>query len=258
MQKTLLAIDLFQFFQYFQNSSRESCTIESINTYKTITLFDKQFGFQLNTSTEHEHAILQLVKDVSSSFERGEHTLQEQTLLGIFIDLSKAFDNVDHEILFFKLQRYGIKGKTLIWLRSYLIKRKQYICYSDFYKTSICSIICGVPQGSILGLLLFLLYVNVLHKASSILKPVMFADDTNLFLSNKDINKLFHVMNTELQKMSIWLKTNKLSLNLEEQRNCILCTILESSLFCLIQLYVGLHFLQFHLENQFSVFLYFL
>ena len=78
----------------------------------------------------------------------------------------------------------------------------------------------------------------------------MFADDTNLFLSNKDINKLFHVMNTELQKMSIWLKTNKLSLNLEEQRNCILCTILESSLFCLIQLYVGLHFLQFHLENS--------
>ena len=70
-------------------------------------LFDKQFGFQLNNSTEH--AILQLVNDISSSFERGEHKL------GIFIDLSKAFDTVDHEILISKLEHYGIKEKTLKW-----------------------------------------------------------------------------------------------------------------------------------------------
>ena len=73
-------------------------------------LFDKQFGFQLNNSTEH--AILQLVNDISSSSERREYTL------GIFIDLSKAFDNVDHEILISKLDKYGIKGKTLKWLKS--------------------------------------------------------------------------------------------------------------------------------------------
>ena len=169
-------------------------------------LFDKQFGFQLNNSTEH--AILQLVNDISSSFEREEHTLE------IFIDFSKAFDTVDHEILTSKLEHYGIKGKTLKWLKSFLSERKQCISYSDVGKISMCSIICGIPQGSILGLLLFLIYIYDLHKASSISKPVMFADDTNLFSSNKDINKLFNDMN----KMSIWFKANKLSLNLTKTK----------------------------------------
>ena len=171
-------------------------------------LFDKQFGFQLNNSTEH--AILQLVNHISSFFffERGEYTL------GIFIDFSKAFDTVDHEIFISKLEYCGIKRRTLKWLTSYLSERKQCISYSDVGKTNMSSIICGIPQGFILGPLLFLIYVNDLHKASSILKPVIFADDTNLFLSNKEIKKLFNDMNVELQKMSIWFKANKLSLNL--------------------------------------------
>ena len=84
--------------------------------------------------------IIQLeLNDVSSSFERGEYTL------GIFIDLSKAFDTVDHEILISKLEYYGINGKTLKWLKSYLTERKQCISYSDVGKTSMCSIICGIP-----------------------------------------------------------------------------------------------------------------
>ena len=114
-------------------------------------LFDKQFGFQLNNSTEH--SILQLVNDISSSFGRGQYTL------GIFIDLSKAFDTVDHEILISVLEYYGIKGKTLKWLKSYLSEQKQYISDLDVGKTSMCSIVCGVAQGSILGPLLFLIYV---------------------------------------------------------------------------------------------------
>ena len=80
--------------------------------------------------------------------------------------------------------------------------------------TGMSIIICGVQQGSILGRLLFLIYVNDFHKASSILKPVVFADDKNFFLPNEDINKLFNDMNIELQKMSIWFKANKLFLNL--------------------------------------------
>ena len=144
--------------------------------------------------------------------------------------MSKAFDAVDHEILISKLEYYGIKEKTLKWLKSYQSERKQCIFYSDVDKTSMrSSIICGVPQSSILGPLLFiiyvndlhkasLIYVNDLHKASLILRPVMFADDTNLFLSNKDISKLFDDMYVELQKMSIWFKENKLSLNLTKTK----------------------------------------
>ena len=84
--------------------------------------------------------------------------------------MSKAFDTVDHEILIFKSEYYGIKGKTLKWLKRYLSESKQCISYSDVSKTSMCSIICGVPQGSILEPLIFLIYANDLHKASSILK----------------------------------------------------------------------------------------
>ena len=87
-----------------------------------------------------------------------------------------------------------------------------------------CSIIPGIPQGSILGPLLFFIYVNDLHKVSSILKPVMFADDTNLFLSNKDINKLFNDLNVELQKISIWFKASKLSLNLTKAKWTLFCS----------------------------------
>ena len=135
-----------------------------------------------------------------------------------FIDLSKVFDTVDHEILISKLEFYGIQRKNLKWLKSYISERQQCISYSDVSKTTMCSIICSSPQGSILGPFLFLIYVNDLHKASSNLKPVMFADDTNLLLSNKDINKLFHYMNVELQKMSSWFKANKFSLNLTKNK----------------------------------------
>ena len=149
-------------------------------------LYEKQFGFQRNNSTEH--AILQLKRDITDSFEKGEYTL------GVFIDLSKAFDTADHQILIKMLQYYGIDGTALELFKSYLSNSKQYISSQDASENCL-DIICGVPQGSILGLLLFLIFVNDLFKASNPLMEVMFADDTNLFISHKNIDTLFASMN---------------------------------------------------------------
>ena len=123
-------------------------------------LFKKKFGFQTGHSTEH--VIIQLVDWINSNFEKDQYTL------GVFINFSKDFDTVDHKILIAKLENYGIKGINLVWFKSYLENRKQFIQYhisNTFYK----SIICGVPQSSILGLLLFPIYINDLHEASNIL-----------------------------------------------------------------------------------------
>ena len=108
----------------------------------------------------------------------------------MFVDWSKAFDTVDHKTLLKKIERYGIAGNNLRWFENYL-KDRQHFIFFEHNSTKKASVTCGVPQGSILGPLLFLLYVDDLHYASKILNPIMFADDTNLFFSHSDINVLF-------------------------------------------------------------------
>ena len=138
--------------------------------------------------------------------------------LGVFIDLSKAFDTVNHKILLKKLSHYGIKNKSLDWFTCYLSNRKQFIGYNVNSKSTLLDIVCGVPQRSILGPLLFLLYINALPQVSKLLDPIMFADDTNLFYSRKDIHSHFNTVNNELSNISHWFNSNKLSLNVDKTK----------------------------------------
>ena len=133
----------------------------------------------------------------------------------MFLDLSKAFDTIDHRILIYKLKKYGIRGSALSFFQNYLSNRKQYVAL-DSNNSCKTSVTCGVPQGSILGPLLFLLYVNDLTRSSRILTFILFADDTNIFLSHKCLDTLVDILNLELRKVSSWFKCNKLSLNIDK------------------------------------------
>ena len=136
-------------------------------------------------------------------------------VLGLFLDFSKAFDTVNHGILFEKLEHYGVRDTALSWFQSYLNMREQYVIF-DGVKSSMKTISCGVPQGSILGPLLFLIYINDLALVSDKIFSLLFADDSNMFLNGKDPNQLMESMNIEMKKIITWLKTNKLSLNLKK------------------------------------------
>lgn len=134
---------------------------------------------------------------------------------GVFLDLSKAFDTINHSILLSKLNHYGIRDHALKLISNYLNDRKQFVQFKD--KTSNeTTVKCGVPQGSILGPLLFIIYINDLPNASSLTEPILFADDTSIFYSHKDVNKLILTLNLELDKISTWMKANKLSVNLKK------------------------------------------
>ena len=117
-----------------------------------------------------------------------------------------------------KLEIYGITAANFAWFRSYLTNRKQYICINNDKKTNQQKVTCGIPQGSILGSLLFLIYVNDFPSASNLLNTIMFADDTNLFFEHKDISVLFSTVNRELQSINEWFISSKLSLNVKKTK----------------------------------------
>ena len=115
--------------------------------------------------------------------------------------LSKAFDTVNQNILLEKLKAYGIQSENLKWFRSYLSNRKQFIMYDDF-KAEMKIVKYGVPQGSVLEPLPFLIFVNNLSNSTKVLDPVLFADDTNLFCSDNNIRTLFETANQELSQIN--------------------------------------------------------
>ena len=168
-------------------------------------LYSLQFGFRQNCSTNH--ALISIAKSTHSSVDNKEFGC------GIFIDLKKAFDTVNHSILLLKLYHYGVRGKAYEWFQSYLSNRKQFVCVNGHDSDSF-SLTCGVPQGSVLGPLLFLLYVNDLPNTSSLLTFHLFADDTNIYYSCKNLDDLESKLNHELKVVAEWLKSNMLALSI--------------------------------------------
>ena len=170
-----------------------------------------QFGFQFGFRKDHSAAmaLVCLIDKISQALENGEY------VLGLFLDFSKAFDTINFDIMLLKLSYYGVRGCVLDWFRSNLSDRYQYVSYNG-YNSVLKPVVCGVPQGSILGPLLFLIYINDLESVSDVILKIMFADDTNMFMTGKDLNSLEIVFNTELEKINEWIQTNKLSLNLSK------------------------------------------
>ena len=166
--------------------------------------FSSQYGFRDNCSTQHP--ILDILNKIQSKIDAKLFSC------GIFIDLKKAFDTVDHSILLHKLNYCGVRGIINTWFSSYLSKRSQSTQIGSTVSNKE-EINCGVPQGSVLGPLLFLIYVNDISRCSQIFDFYLFADDTNLLYSNKDLRDLETVVNDELIKVGDWLDAKKLSLN---------------------------------------------
>lgn len=206
--------------------------------HKHDVLYHSQHLFRERCSTEH--ALIDIIDRIQLNIDRRLYSC------GFFIDLKKAFDTVDHSILLEKLEHNGIIGVVNNWFSFYLTYRYQSTqigsCNPKEART-----LCGVPQGSVLGPLLFLLYINEIYNSSEKFSFYLFADDNNLLYADKNLRSLKNAVNAELSNVSNWLRANKLSLNVSKS-NLLYFVLIRKKIdynadlkiygFCLIRMFL--------------------
>lgn len=176
-------------------------------------LYQHQYGFRTGHTTIHP--MIHLLNKVAQENDK----VTKNITMTVFADLSKAFDTISHHILLKKLDHMGIRGVANSWFASYLSNRTQYM---DMYtlKSQFEIVQCGVPQGSILGPILFLIYINDIHNSTP-LNVLCFADDTTISYSSSNVQNLYDTMNQELDNMNEWFRANKLCLNVSKTKYII-------------------------------------
>ena len=186
--------------------------------HKYDCFYKNQFGFRPKHSTEH--ALINITEKIKETLDANSR--RRKYACGIFVDFQKAFDTVNPNILIEKLDHYGIRGPMNKWFKSYLENRLQYVSILG-YKSQKAINKHGVPQGSVLGPLLFLIYINDLHAAINYSETYHFADDTSLLLIEDSYKKIQKKANLDLKFLYKWLLANKISLNTEKTELLFFC-----------------------------------